>query len=64
MLQAKTTLIFILGAIFAIFVLQNTDVVEIRFLFWNVSMSRIILLPIIFGIGLISGYILGRKRWS
>ena len=62
MAQLKTFLTFALGGVFAIFVLQNTDVVSIRFLFWELSMSRVILLPIIFLLGFILGFALSKRH--
>jgi uncharacterized integral membrane protein len=41
-----------------IFVLQNTQVVEVRFLLWTVSMSRALILFATLAIGLIGGWLL------
>lgn len=41
-----------------IFVLQNTHVVEVRFLFWTLSMSRALMLLATLAIGLIGGWLL------
>jgi uncharacterized integral membrane protein len=41
-----------------IFVLQNTQVVEVRFLFWTISMSRALILFATLAIGLIGGWLL------
>lgn len=41
-----------------IFVFQNTDVVDLRFLFWTVSMSRVLLAMLFLIVGLILGWIL------
>ena len=53
---------FILGIIFGIFVvifiIQNTDVVEINFLFWIISISRALMVLFIFLIGIMIGAIL------
>jgi putative membrane protein len=52
-------IIFIcLIGIVLIFVLQNTQVVEVRFLFWAVSMSRALILIGTLAIGLIGGWLL------
>jgi putative membrane protein len=42
--------------LFAIIVLQNTQVVDIRVLFWRLSMSRIILLLFSLVVGFVVGY--------
>jgi len=49
--------------LFAIIVLQNTQVVDIQVLFWRLSMSRIILLLFSLAVGLVAGYyVRGRRR--
>jgi uncharacterized integral membrane protein len=42
-----------------IFVLQNTHVVEVRFLFWKLAMSRALVLLAVLAVGLVAGWILG-----
>ena len=37
-----TALVFL--GIFTVFILQNTEVVEISFFFWKISLSRVLLL--------------------
>ncbi|MFH1458726.1 MAG: LapA family protein [Candidatus Omnitrophota bacterium] len=49
------------GILLFVVLLQNTQVVSVRFLFWKVSMSRIILLPLVTLIGFIIGFFVGRK---
>ncbi len=41
---SKTIVIIVLLSIFTVFILQNTQVVEIQFLFWKISLSRVVLL--------------------
>lgn len=41
-----------------IFVLQNTEIVEVRFLVWKVSMSRALMLLATFLIGAVSAFVL------
>lgn len=48
-------LVFMLAA----FVFQNTGVVSIRFLLWEFSLSRVLLLLGAFGVGLIAGVVVG-----
>lgn len=57
-MQLKLVLILSLTAIAALFVLQNTDVVELRFLFWSASMSRALLFVLILLIGMGLGWLL------
>jgi len=46
-----------------IVLLQNTQVVTFKFLLWQLSMSRIILVPLILLAGFIAGFFIGRKSW-
>ncbi|OKY76817.1 MAG: hypothetical protein BM485_01755 [Desulfobulbaceae bacterium DB1] len=46
----------LLGVI--IFTLQNTETMNIRFFFWQLSLSRALLLFLVFGIGILIGYLL------
>ncbi len=59
----KPKIIFgiIIAVLFLIVLLQNTDVVSFRFLFWQFSMSRIILFSLVLLMGMILGFFLGRK---
>jgi uncharacterized integral membrane protein len=53
---------FVLGIIFGVlmllFILQNMEIVEITFLFWTLSISRALMVFVIFIIGVLSGIIL------
>lgn len=40
----KAIIALALLIIFTVFILQNTEVVEISFLFWKMSLSRVVLL--------------------
>lgn len=59
--KPKIVLSLFLGLIFIIFLLQNTEVVSIQFLFWKASMSRIIFMPLLILLGFIIGFIVGKK---
>ena len=56
----------IVALLFVIVLLQNTDVVTLSVLFWEVSMSQIILIPLVLVIGFALGFaaakLLGAKR--
>jgi len=60
-MKPKTIAIFILVGILLIILLQNTQVVSVRFLFWELNMSRIILLPLTMVMGFVIGFFVGRK---
>ncbi|MCF7920647.1 MAG: LapA family protein [Candidatus Cloacimonetes bacterium] len=59
-MKAKTIIIIVLVVLFLIILLQNTQVVEMRLLFWTISMSRVILLPLTLLVGFIIGFIVAR----
>ena len=54
--------IIVLAALFVLFVIQNTRIVEVQLLFWTVSMSRSLMLLGTLLIGLIGGWLLGRAK--
>ncbi len=53
--SGKLILIMIMLVLFAIAVLQNTQPVALKFLFWSVSMPRAILILICALVGLVLG---------
>jgi len=50
----------VLAVLFIIFLIQNTQVVTLRLYFWKVSMSQIILIPLVLILGFVVGYIVAR----
>ena len=42
-----------------IFILQNTEVVNLKFLFWQLTLSRALLLLLVFVCGLAAGLLFG-----
>lgn len=63
-MKAKVIVWSIVGVLMLIFLLQNTQVVSMHFLFWKISMSRIILLPVVLLIGFGIGFFVGKKSWD
>ncbi|UCD34994.1 MAG: LapA family protein [Nitrospiraceae bacterium] len=55
----NTIIIIVLLSVFTIFILQNTDVVEIRLLLWKVSLSRVVLLLGSLFMGILIGLLIG-----
>ncbi len=43
--------------LFVVFLMQNTQVVTLRIYFWKISMSQIILIPLVLIVGFALGYI-------
>jgi uncharacterized integral membrane protein len=60
--MGKIIVFVILAVLILLFVIQNTQVVETRFLVWTISMSRSLLLLGTFIIGVIAGWLLRRPK--
>jgi putative membrane protein len=58
----KRIVLIIIAILFAVFILQNTQVVEVRFLFWGTEASRAIVLLVTFFLGLVAGWLSGWKQ--
>lgn len=56
----KRIVVLVIVLLFALFIVQNAQVVEVRFLFWSAQASRAIVLLITFALGLIAGWLSGR----
>lgn len=52
----KMIAVLILSGLVVLFIIQNVTVVEIRFLFWSIQMSRSLLIFILLAIGFIIGW--------
>jgi uncharacterized integral membrane protein len=50
----------VLGVLVVTFFIQNAEAVPVRFLFWNTTVSRSIVLVVTFALGLVSGRV-GKK---
>lgn len=57
-MHIRAMLTLLLTALSVIFVLQNTEVVGIRFLFWTLSMSRVLLILLLLAVGVLIGWLL------
>jgi len=56
-MNIKLIITLILIGLAVLFIIQNTAVVEIHFLFWKLSMSRSLFMFFLFAIGIIAGWI-------
>lgn len=45
-----------------VFILQNTEVVTVNFLFWKLEMSRVILILVLLLVGFLLGYIFRSRQ--
>lgn len=56
-MNPKLILTLTLIVLAVIFIIQNTAVVEIHFLFWMVSMSRSLFMFFLLAIGIVAGWV-------
>ena len=65
-MTAKYVVLLVIVLLFAIFIVQNAQVVEVRFLFWKAQASRSLVLLGTLLLGLIAGWFFGwaRKKHS
>jgi len=59
-IRVRTVVILLLALLSLVVIVQNTEVVSVRILFWDLVMSRIILLALSIAVGVIIGFLLGR----
>jgi putative membrane protein len=55
--RTKLTLSLVLIGVVVLFTLQNTQVVEVRFLFWKLGMSRVLLIFLLLAVGAVLGWV-------
>jgi uncharacterized integral membrane protein len=58
----KRIAVLIIALLFAIIILQNSQVVELRLLFWSAQVSRALVLLATFILGVFTGWLLERMR--
>lgn len=64
-MKLKLILSIVIVSLVVIFSLQNSEVTEVNFLFWTLSLSRVLIILGAFGIGVIVGLlvaVLGGKK--
>lgn len=59
-MKVKTIITILLIVLCLIILLQNTQMVTLRFLFWELGVSRIFLLPLLIIVGFIIGYVVAK----
>jgi uncharacterized integral membrane protein len=57
----RRIIIITAGALFGIILLQNMRAVSFRILFWDISMPQVIFFSLILLVGLVSGFIAGKR---
>jgi len=58
----KRIVFLVLGLLFATFIVQNAEVVQVQFLFWKAQASRAIVILGTFVLGIIVGWVSGRVK--
>ena len=62
--KTKLILILILAVLVIIALIQNREVAHFSFLFWKISISQLLLIPLLLLIGFALGYLAGRRGHS
>lgn len=60
-MEPKKIVYLVIGFLMLIVLLQNTQIVTVNLFFWQISMSRIILLLLLFIMGFVSGYMVNYR---
>lgn len=61
-MKLKTVLAIIFASVIAVFSIQNVEVTEVKFLFWKLSMSRVLIILGSFGFGVMVGILASMKK--
>ena len=56
-MKFKTILAILFAGVIVIFSLQNSEITEVKFLFWKLSMSRVLVILGSFGVGVLVGFL-------
>ncbi|MGE5843129.1 MAG: lipopolysaccharide assembly protein LapA domain-containing protein [Deltaproteobacteria bacterium] len=54
----------VIGVLFLIFLFQNMEDVPLEFYFWQVSMPKIVLVPLAILVGFVGGFVLAKIKRS
>lgn len=61
-MKTKVILVLVLFALLAVLLAQNTGIVTYRFLFWTVSLSQVVIAPLLALAGFVLGFVIGAAR--
>lgn len=61
-MKLKTILAIVFATIIVIFSIQNVEVTDVKFLFWKLSMSRVLIILGSFALGVMVGVLASMKR--
>ena len=61
-MKLKTILALLIIGLIVLFSIQNSQVTDVEFLFWKLSISRVLLILGCFGIGVLVGILISMKN--
>ncbi|PQJ77263.1 lipopolysaccharide assembly protein LapA domain-containing protein [Polaribacter glomeratus] len=61
-MKFKTVLAIVFATVIVIFSIQNVEVTDVKFLFWKLTMSRVLIILGSFAIGVIVGILASIKK--
>jgi len=61
-MKLKTILAIVFATVIVVFSLQNSEVTDVKFLFWKISTSRVLIILGSFAVGVLVGILVSMKR--
>ncbi|MCM4152934.1 LapA family protein [Arenibacter sp. N53] len=61
-MKFKTILAILFAGVIVIFSLQNAEITDVKFLFWKLSMSRVLIILGSFGVGVLVGILVSMRN--
>ena len=61
-MKIKTIIAIVIAVIITIFSLQNSEITEVRFFFWKLTMSKVLIVLGSFAIGVLVGILVSMKK--
>jgi len=61
-MKLKTIIVLLFIGLIVIFSLQNTEVIDVKFFIWKISLSRVLMILGSFSIGVLVGILLFMKK--
>jgi len=61
-MKTKTILAILFITIIIVFSLQNAEIIDVKFLFWKLSVSRVLVILSSFVIGILVGILISFKK--
>ena len=61
-MRPKIAIAILLGLLLLVIILQNSEVVAVKLLFWEMQMSRVLLILLAAVVGFVGGYVVSAIR--